>query len=54
MTSVKEWQSMDIPEAKVDPHRDEGVMKQERGYIIVLTGAGDGNGKTTSALGMAV
>jgi cob(I)alamin adenosyltransferase len=27
-------------------------MKQERGYIIVLTG--DGKGKTTSALGMAM
>lgn len=42
---------MDIPEGNV-PNGNESVTGQERGYIIVLTG--DGKGKTTSALGMAM
>lgn len=42
---------MDIPEKKV-PGRNKSAKEQEKGYIIVLTG--DGKGKTTSALGMAM
>jgi cob(I)alamin adenosyltransferase len=43
---------MDIPELKADQNGDNSVMGQERGYIVVLTG--NGKGKTTSALGMAM
>lgn len=42
---------MDTPERNV-PDSNESVTGQERGYIIVLTG--NGKGKTTSALGMAM
>jgi cob(I)alamin adenosyltransferase len=42
---------MDIPE-KNTPERNGSTEEQERGYIIVLTG--NGKGKTTSAMGMAM
>ncbi len=42
---------MGIPGKNV-PDKNESVTGQERGYIIVLTG--NGKGKTTSALGMAM
>ncbi len=42
---------MDIPE-KNTPERNGSTVEQERGYIIVLTG--NGKGKTTSAMGMAM
>jgi cob(I)alamin adenosyltransferase len=43
---------MDIHEMKVGQNRADSVMGRERGYVVVLTG--DGKGKTTSALGMAM
>lgn len=42
---------MDVPE-KNTPERNGSTVEQERGYIIVLTG--NGKGKTTSAMGMAM
>ncbi len=43
---------MDSNEMKMVKKIDNGTTKQERGYVVILTG--DGKGKTTSALGMAM
>ena len=43
---------MDISKDKVTPKKNENAVAEERGYVIVLTG--NGKGKTTSALGMAM
>jgi cob(I)alamin adenosyltransferase len=43
---------MDTNEMKVGQNRSNSGMVQENGYVVVLTG--NGKGKTTSALGMAV
>ncbi len=43
---------MDSEEMKMVKKRDNGTIEQEKGYVVVLTG--DGKGKTTSALGIAM